>query len=160
EGSRALAWAREAHALVQARPRAALALAERALAAATAEHDVAAEVAARQALYWAQDVLGDARTARKTLEAGIRLAARHGDARGAAILRRNLAFSLCTAGKARAAKREIDSAIAVLTGSDWAESQVHRVEIHRRAQRSDSETHRLVCADASKALRLLRRDGN
>jgi CHAT domain-containing protein len=160
EGSSALAWAREAHALVQARPRAALALAERALATASAEHDVEAEVAARHALYWAQDVLGDARTARKTLKAGIRLATQHGDARGAAILRRNLAFSLCTAGQARAAKREIDSAIAVLTGRDWAESQVHRVEIHRRAHRSDPETHRLVCADASRALRLLRREGN
>jgi len=159
-GSKALAWAKEAHALVQVRPKAALALAERALAAAATEHDVEAEVAARHALYWAQDVLGDARTAKETLKAGIRLATRHGDARAAAILRRNLAYSLCAAGKPRAAKREIDAAIAVLSGSDWAESQVHRVDIHRQAHRSDPEVHRLVCADASKALRLLRREGN
>jgi hypothetical protein len=158
--SAALAWAKEAHALVQVRPKAALALAERALTAAAAEHDVEAEIAARHALYWAQDVLGDAQSAQKTLKAGIRLAERHGDVRGAAILRRNLAFSLSVAGKGRAATREIDSAIAVLSGRDWAESQVHRVDIHRRTHRSDPEAHRIVCADASKALRLLRREGS
>src|SRR4051812_46982553 len=108
----ALSWAEEAHALVQARPRHALALAERALATASAQGDVEAEVAARYALGWAQNVLGDAGTARATLSAGIRLAEQHGDRQGAGVLRRHLAFALALAGQTRAAQREIDVAIA------------------------------------------------
>src|SRR6266852_3355459 len=106
----ALAWAEEAHALVQADPRRARALAERALAAATAERNVQAEIAARRALGWAQDVLGEANAARATLRAGIRLADLHGDQRSAGLLRRHLAVSHALAGNTRAAQREIDTA--------------------------------------------------
>jgi hypothetical protein len=156
----ALAWAEEAHALVQARPRQALALAERALAAASSEGDVKAAVAARYALGWAQNVLGDARAARVTMSAGIRLAERHGDRQGAGLMRRHMAFLLALAGKTRAAHREIDAAIALLSGRERARSQVHRVAIHRRAHIADPEIHRRVLADAAGAVRALRREGD
>jgi CHAT domain-containing protein len=134
-------------------------LAERALAAAAAGRDVEAEVAARYALGWAQHVLGDA-DAGKTLTAGIKLAERHGDWRGAGLLRRHLAFQLAEDGHLRAAQREIATAIALLSGRERAQSQVHRVDIHRRSRSVDAEAHRRVVADAARALRLLRRDGD
>ena len=156
----ALAWAEEAHALVQVHPRQALALAERALAAASAQQDVEAEVAARRVLGWAQGVLGETQAGRATLRAGIRLAERHGDRRGAGLLRRHLAVSHAFAGETHAAQREIDAAIELLSGRDRAQSQVHRVEIHRKAHTADSDLHRRICADAATALRVLRRDGD
>src|SRR5437763_5205651 len=155
----ALAWAADAHALVQVRPRQAQALAERALAAAAADRDVEAEVLARYALGWAQHVLGDA-DAGKTLKAGIRLAERHGDRRGAGLLRRHLAFQLAEDGHLRAAQREIATAIGLLSGRDRAQSQVHRVDIHRRSRSAEADAHRRVVGDAARALRLLRRDGD
>jgi CHAT domain len=156
----ALAWAKEAHTLVQARPRQARALAERALAVASAERAVEAEIAARYALGWAQNVLGDARAARATMAVGIRLAERHGDHNGAGLLRRHVAFALAVAGHNRAARREIDRAIASLSGQERARSQVHRLEIHRRAHVAEPAVHRRVLADAAAALRALHRDGD
>src|SRR2546430_11236849 len=129
----ALARAQEAHALIQVDPRQARALAERALAAAAAERDVAAEIAARYALGWAQAVLGEARAGMTTLRAGIRLAERHGDRRGGALLRRHLAVWLASDGQVRAAQREIATALTRLTGRDPAQAQVHRGGIHRRS---------------------------
>jgi hypothetical protein len=158
-GSPALAWAEEAHALVQVRPQQARALAERALAAAAAGKDVEAEVAARYALGWAQHVLGDDR-ARKTLRTGIRLAELHGDRRGVGLLRRHLAFQLADDGQMRAAQREIAAAIALLSGRDRAQSEVHRVDIHRRSRSADADLHRHVIGDAARALRVLRREGD
>src|SRR5438105_2096634 len=157
---RPLAWAEQAYALVQARPLQARALAERALAAASAQGDAEAQLTAMYALAWAQNVLGDAKTARKTMRAGIRLGTRYGDGRRVALLRRLLAFSLAFAGESRAAQREIDAALAVLSARDWAQSQVHRLEIHRLAHPADPAVHRRVCADAARALRLLQRDGD
>jgi len=159
-GTSALAWAEEAHALVQARPRHALALAERALATASSQGDVEAEIAARYALGWAQHALGDARAARATLSAGIRLAERHGDRQGAGVLRRRAAFALALAGHTRAAQREIDVAIASLAGRERARSHVHRVAIHRRAHLAEPDVHRRVLADAAAAIRALRRHGD
>jgi hypothetical protein len=155
----ALAWAEQAHALVQVRPQQARALAERALAAAAAAKDADAEVAARYALGWAQHVLGDDR-AEKTLRRGIRLAERHGDRRGVGLLRRHLAFQLADDGQMRAAQREIAAAIALLSGRDRAQSQVHRVDIHRRSRSMDAAVHRRVIGDTARALRVLRRDGD
>src|SRR5579863_8022303 len=96
----ALALAKEAYALVPARPREALLLAQRARATAAAEHDLRAEVVALHALGWAQNILGDTRAA-ATMRAGIRIAERNGDRRGAALLRRLLAVALAFAGETR-----------------------------------------------------------
>lgn len=157
-GERALAWAEQAHALVQVQPRSALALAERAVAAAAEAGDAEAEVVARQALGWAQKVLGDARTGRSTLRAGIRLAQKHGDRRGLGILRRSLAVSYAHAGEAHAAEREIAAALALLSGLDRARSQVHRIEVYRKASSPDPRQSRAVFSDAAEALRRLRRE--
>jgi hypothetical protein len=159
DGSPALAWAEEAHALVEVRPRQAVALAERALATAMAESDVEAEVAARHALGWAQHVLGDAR-AKKTLRIGINLAERHRNKRGVGLLRRHLAFQLADDGQMRAAQREIAAATALLSGRDRAQSQVHRVDIHRRSRSVDPDMHRRIVRDAARGLRVLRREGD
>ncbi len=155
----ALAWAEEAHALVQAQPRQALALAERALEAARREADAKAEVAALYALAWAQNVLGDTR-ARATLRSGIRIGERNGDRRGVGLLRRHLALTLAMDGQMRAARREIEAAMALLSGLDRARSEVQRVAIHRAAHSADPEKHRQVCADAARALRVLRAEGD
>ena len=158
--SLARVWADEAHALVQAEPRKALELAERALAAASADGDVAAAVAARYALAWAQHSLGQAQEGRRTLRAGIRLAERHGDRHGVGLLRRHLAYQLSTDGDLRSARREIEAAIAVLTGVERARSHVHLVAIHRRSQSADPELHRRIRANAARALRVLDRAGD
>jgi hypothetical protein len=152
-----LALAEEAYALVQARPRQALTLAERALAAARAERDGEAEVAALNALAWAQHVLGDKR-ALPTARAGIRVAERNGDRRGVGLLRRRLALTLAFAGKTRAAQRELDAALPLLSGIERAESEVHRIGLHFAAHSSDPEKHRQLCADVAAALRVLRRE--
>jgi hypothetical protein len=158
-GPNALAWAEEAHSLVRARPKEALALAERALAAAVAGGDARAQVTAADALGWAQSVLGD-ETAATTWRAGIRFAERHHDRRRMGVLRRQLAVSPAFAGKARAAQREMDIALSLLAGRDRAESQVHGVTVHRRSRTADPEEYRRVCADAARALRAFRRDGD
>src|SRR5262249_27306702 len=132
----ALALAEQASALVQVRPRQALTLAERAFAAARAERDGGAEVAALHALAWAQHVLGDNR-ALSTARAGIRAAERTGDRRGVGLLRRRLAMTLAFAGKTRAAQRELDAALPLLSGLERAESEVHRVALYHAADRSD-----------------------
>jgi hypothetical protein len=155
----ALALAEEAHALVQVSPRRALALAERARAAATTEADFKAEVAALHALAWAQRVLGDERAV-ATARAGIRIGERHGDRRGVALLRRNLATSHAFNGQMRAARREINAAIALLSGRDRAQSEVFRVGIHLSAHAADPDAHREVLAAAGRALRLFRREGD
>jgi len=156
----ALALARTAHELVQVRPRRAVSLAERALATATATGDAEAEVAARYALGWAQFEIGEADAARVTLRAGIRLAASRGDRRGTGLLRRNLAFQLAQSGNVRAAQREIEVAIGLLSGRDRAQSEVHRLAIHCRARVVDGQSQRRVLSDAASALRVLRRDGD
>jgi hypothetical protein len=153
------ALAAEAYDLVQASPRRALALAERALEAARAERNPRAEVAALYALSWAQHELGDPGTV-ASAKAGIRIGERHGDRRGVALLRRRLAIAYAFAGDARTARREIDAAVAMLGGRDRARSEVFRVEIHRRERTADSDRNRLVCADAARALSVLRRAGD
>src|SRR5215831_4266103 len=158
--SPALAQAQQAHALVQVRPREARELAERALAAAAASGDIEAEVAARYALGWAQCVLGDAKTGRATWRTGIRLAERHGHRRGAGLLRRILAGWLAIDGQTRAARREIDGALVLLSGRDRAESQVHRLEVHRRSSRADPSALRQLEADVRRALARFRREGD
>jgi CHAT domain-containing protein len=155
----ALALAEEARALVQVSPRRALTLAEQARAAATAEGDVKAEVASLHALAWAQHVLGDPRAA-ATARTGIRIGERHGDRRGIALLRRRLATSHAFAGEMRAARREIDAAVALLSGRDRAESEVFRVGIHFSAHTSDPAIHREVMAAAGRALRVFRKEGD
>ena len=155
-----LALAEQAYGLVQISPRRAQVLAKRALAVASAEGDIEAEIAAQRALGWVQNVLGDTRAARTSLRAGIRLAERHGNPRSAAMLRRNFAVSLARAGQTRAAQREIAVAVASLSGRDRAQSEVHRMAIHYIASSPDPVLHRQMCADAAKALRLLRREGD
>jgi tetratricopeptide (TPR) repeat protein len=145
---------------VQARPRRARSLAERALVAARASGDAEAEVAARYALGWAQFEIGDADAARATLRAGIRLATTRGDRRGSGLLRRQLAFQLAQSGNVRAAQREIEAAIGLLSGRDRAQSEVHRLAIHCRARAVDGQRQRRVLAEAASALRVLRRDGD
>jgi CHAT domain len=155
----ALALAEEAYALVQVDPRRAASSAERALVAAAAEQDAGAEAAALHALAWAQLQLGDSR-ARATVEAGIRVAERNGDARRSGLLRRRLALSHAMAGDADAAQREIEAAVALLRGSERARSEVFRLAIHRRAQAADPELRRAVLARAARALRSMQRDGD
>ena len=155
----ALALAEEAYALVPVRPRDALVLAERARATAVEDKNGPAEVAALHALGWAQVVLGDAR-AIPTIRGAIRIGQRHGEQRRVALLRRLLGVTLAFAGEPVAARREIETAIGLLSGQDLAQSQVHRLEIHRRARSADPDVYREVCADASEALRLLRRAGD
>src|SRR5262249_2367869 len=116
--------------------------------------------AARYALGWAQHALGDAVEGDATLRAGIRLARKSGDERGEGLLRRRLAFQLSLDGHHRAARRELDTALALLSGLDRAQSEVHRIEIVRRGFRSDAELHRRVTSDAAVALRRLRREGD
>jgi hypothetical protein len=153
----ALALAQEAHALVQVDPKQAAALAERALELA---EDTEAEIAARYALGWALHALGKAVQGDATLRAGIRLARKSGDERGEGLLRRLLAFQLSVDGHHRAARRELDAALALLSGLDRAQSQVHRIEIVRRGARGDPELHRRLSSDAASALRRLRREGD
>jgi hypothetical protein len=155
----ALALAEQAHALVQARPRQALGLAERARSSAVAARDAKAEVAALHALAYAQFTLGDPQ-AIETIRAGVRLGERHGDRRGVALLRRLLAGIYAHAGKMSAAQREIDAAVALLSGRDRARSEVHRVAVYGRARTGDPEAHRRICAAASSALRVLRKNGD
>ena len=156
----ALESAEEAHLLVEARPRQALALANRALAAASADGDVTAQVAALRSVAWAQLKLGDARAASAAMRTGIRLANRNGDRQGAALLRRLLAASLSLSGRTRAARREIDAAVADLSGLERARSQVHRVEIHRTSNAADPSIDRAVLSDAARGLQTLRRAGD
>src|SRR5262245_33294088 len=153
-----LTLAEEAHRLVQVDPRRAETLARQALAQATAADDARAEIAARYALGWALHALGETAGGNTTLRAGIRLARRTGDNRGEGLLRRRLAFQLAFDGHRRAAQRELEGALALLTGPDRAQSQVHRIEIHRKANPADPQAHRRVYADAARALRRLRRD--
>jgi hypothetical protein len=155
----ALALAEEAYALVQVDPRRAGELAGRAHVAAAAERDYAAEVAALHALGWAQSVLGDPR-AIETLRAAIRVGTRHGETRRVALVRRLLAVSLAFDGKTSAALREIERALAVLSGEDRARSQVHRLEIYRRARVADPEASRRALTAAAAALRLLHANGD
>ena len=159
-GPSALERAQEAHLLVEARPRQALALASRAYAAAAADGDVTAEVAALRSVAWAQIKLGDARAASAAVRTGIRLANRHGDRQGAALLRRLLAASLSLAGRTRAARREIEAAVADLSGLERARSQVHRVEIHRTSNAADPSIDRAVLSDVARGLQTLRRAGD
>src|SRR5207253_1684758 len=70
------------------------------------------------------------------------------------LLRRNLAHTLAFAGSSRAARREIEAAVADLTGRDRAESQVFRLAIHGGAHTADPDVHREVMAAAARALRL------
>jgi tetratricopeptide (TPR) repeat protein len=156
----ALERAEEAHLLVEAHPRQALALANRALAAASADGDFTAEVAALRSVAWAQLKLGDTRATSAAVRTGIRLANRHGDRQGAALLRRLLAASLSLSGRTRAARREIEAAVADLSGLERARSQVHRVEIHRTSNAADPSIDRAVLSDAAKGLQALRRAGD
>src|ERR1700722_1184078 len=158
-GGTASALAEEAHALVAVSPAQGLALAERALAAAVAEDDVGAQLAARHTLGWAQRMVGDRRAA-GTLRAGIGIGEKHGDQLGVALLRRQLAVTLGLAGQTRAARREIDAAIGLFSGRERARSEVHRLAVHRRAPSADPDAHRRACADAARALRVLRREGD
>jgi CHAT domain-containing protein len=160
ESPTARARAAEAYALVESNPRRALELARQALDVAVSEGDPRAEVAARHALGWAQHAVGDAKSARATLNAGIRLAERHGDRQGEGLLRRHLAYQLAINGEVRAARREIDAAIELLTGIERARSQVHRLAVHRAAHPVDSPAHRRVLADAARAVATLRRRGD
>jgi CHAT domain-containing protein/tetratricopeptide (TPR) repeat protein len=152
----ALALAERAYETVQVSPRRAETLAERALARARDEADVDAQITALHALSWAQHVQGNPRTV-ATARAGIRIAERHGDRRRAALLRRRLALSLANAGKRGAAEREIDRAIADLTGRDQARSEVFRIAIHRNAYGADAARDQEVIAASQRALRALRR---
>jgi CHAT domain len=158
-GARAQVLAEQAYALVQADPGKALLLAQRAVAVASAEGDNRAHVAALYALAWGQQVLGDAR-ALNTARAGIQLAEQVGDDHAVALLRRLLASSLAFAGQTRAARREIDAAIGLLTGHERARSQVHRLGIYNHAHAADPEAYRKIMADAASALRLLHRLGD
>jgi CHAT domain len=149
----------EAYALVQVDPRRARGLAERALAAADAQRDITAKVGALHALSWAQFELGDARSG-ATARAGVRLARRAHDGRRTGLLLRRSAFAHANAGETRAAQRELDEAIALLQGSDRAESEVFRLAIRRRGRVSDPAANREVLAHAAVALRFLHRNGN
>jgi hypothetical protein len=156
-GGKARLWAEEAHALVEAQPRKALALAERARSAASTEGDRDAEVAALHSLAWAQLRLGDAQASVSTIRLGLRLARRQGDPQAAALLRRLLAAALALSGRTRAAQREMDAAIAELSGLERARSQVHRLAMYRRSGAADPGAERSLLRDASAGLRTLRR---
>ncbi len=157
DGRQALALAQEAYELVQVDPRRAAGAAARARAASIVAADPEAEVLALHALSWAQQVLGDP-DARATLHAGVRIAERIGDRRGVSRLRRSLAASHAFAGEMRSAKRELDLALAVADGREYAEAQVIRLEIHRRTQSDDRDAERAVLDGAAKALRLFARE--
>jgi hypothetical protein len=156
-GAPALALADQAYDLVQADPQAAAALAEQALENALAEGDAGAQIAALHALAWARHVLGDPR-AIETARRGVRVAGRSGDRAAVALLRRRLSISLAFAGHVREAKREIDAAIADLTGAERARSEVFRLAILRAAPPADAAAHRAALARTAVALRRLVRD--
>jgi hypothetical protein len=158
-GGTPLALAQRAYDLVQVQPRRAIALAERARAEAAAASDHVAEVAALHALAWAQFGLGDPRAA-GSARAGIRIAERTGNVLGAALLRRRLAQVHAFAGRTRAARRELDAAVAHLHGTERARSEVFRLMIDRRAHQADPAADHRTLAQAAKALRLLRRSGD
>jgi tetratricopeptide (TPR) repeat protein len=73
------------------------------------------------------------------------------------MLRRHLAFQLAQSGYARAARREIEIALPLLSGHERARSQVHVLEIHRRSRTADPATHRRLLANAARGLRVLSR---
>ena len=153
----ARAWAEEAHALVETEPRRALALAERARLTASTEGDRGAEIAALHSLAWAQLRLGHAKASVSTIRSGLRLADREGDPKAAAPLRRLLAAALALSGRARAAQREMDAAVAQLTGLERARSQVHRLAMHRRSGAADPAAERSLLSAAAAGLHTLRR---
>jgi CHAT domain-containing protein len=121
---------------------------------------VVAEIAARHALGWALLVLGESSAAMRTMRAGIRLAEKNGEWERAALVRRVLAGSLLLAGRPHAARRELETALASLSGVERARSQVHRLEIHRRSHGATPGVHRQVLADAARALGVLHRNGD
>jgi hypothetical protein len=76
------------------------------------------------------------------------------------LLRRLLAVSLADAGSIKAARREIDAAMAELSTRDRAQSEVFRVAIHRSGPSADPRMNREVLAAAARALRSLERNGD
>jgi hypothetical protein len=155
----ALALAEEAFDHVQTDPAQAASLAERALALARLERNSEAQVASLHALSWAQHLIGDP-SARRTARTGIRVGLRSGERRRVALLRRRLALTLAFDGAILAARREIDAAVADLSGVDRAQSEVFRVAIHRSAHAVDPATHRRIMSAAASALRRFERDGD
>jgi hypothetical protein len=156
-GGQARRWAEKAHALVETQPRKALALAERARTTASNEGDRQAEVAALYSLAWAQLRLGDAQASASTIRSGLRLAGLQGDSQTAALLRRLLAAALALSGRTRAAQRELDAAIAQLTGLERARSQVHRLAMYRRSGAADPAAERSLLSAAGAGLQTLHR---
>src|SRR5262249_35359295 len=65
----------------------------------------------------------------ETMREAVRVGTRSGQHRRAALARRNLAVYLAYAGKATAARREIDAAAASLTGLDRARTEVFRIAV-------------------------------
>jgi tetratricopeptide (TPR) repeat protein len=53
----------------------------------------------------------------------------------------------------------MDAALSLLSGRDRAQSQVHRVALEIYARTPDPAEHRRICADAARALRTFRREG-
>ena len=159
-GASASALAAEAYALVQARPRRALALARR-------PGDRRADRARRarggrrlHALGWAQNVLGDRKAAVTDLPGGNprRRARRRRPRLGAAPPAAGVPLAL--GGKVGAARREIDAALALLSGRDRARSRFTVWRSIAAPMPSIHETHRRPRADIARALRVLRRHGD
>ncbi|MDP9795142.1 tetratricopeptide (TPR) repeat protein [Catenuloplanes nepalensis] len=123
--------------LVTADPRRATRLALEARRSARRAADPGAESTAERALGLAARELSDAPAALRHLHRARRVAARAGLAERAAEARMSLALVLAEAGRPRAALREIDAAVPVLSGLPGARLAMQRALILDRLSRFD-----------------------
>ena len=147
--------ARDALELVTADPRRAIVIAARVASVAASEADHAAGAIALRARGLAAVHLDDLDSAVGHLRHAVELGRRARSAQLAAEARMTLAYALSTRGRWREALREIDKALADLTGVERARAQAQRGAILHRLGRLDEAQ-----AEYRSALSVLRRKGD
>ena len=147
--------ASEARRLAEARPAEAVALASHVIAQARQDHDFAAWAVAERALGVAALRREDPDAALRHLRTAVRLGQRSGSAEVAADARSALAMALARRGQSRVALRQIEAALADLTGPDRARAQAQRGAILSLLGRIDE-----ALPDYHTALAALRRHGD
>ena len=144
--------AREALRLAEARPAESAARSGQIARQARQEHDLAALSIAERALGVAALQLEDPDAALRHLRAAMRLGRQAGSAELAAEAQLRLAFALNVRGHGRRALREIEAALASLTGVARARAQAQRAAILNQLGRLDE-----ALPDYQAALTVLRR---
>jgi tetratricopeptide (TPR) repeat protein len=147
--------ASEARRLAEAKPAEAVALASRVVDQARQDRDFASWAMAERVLGMAALQLEDPDAALRHLRAAVRLGQRAGSAEVTADARTGLAFALHVRGRGRRALREIEAALADLTGVARARAQAQRGAILSQSGRLDE-----ALPDFQAALTVLRRAGD